>query len=107
MAALLRAAGITVIEETVFSDRFRHVPGLRAFGADVEITGRIARIRGVDRLHGAAAAATDLRGAAALVIAALAAEGESRITDARHLDRGYARFAERLRALGADAAEVG
>ena len=107
MAALLRAAGITVIEETVFSDRFRHVPGLRAFGADVEITGRIARIRGVDRLHGAAVAATDLRGAAALVIAALAAEGESRITDARHLDRGYARFAERLRALGADAAEVG
>ena len=107
MAALLRAAGSTVIEETVFSDRFRHVTGLRAFGADIELAGRLARIRGVERLHGAEAAATDLRGAAALVIAALAAEGESRITAAWHLDRGYGRFAERLRSLGAEAEEDG
>ncbi len=102
MAALLRAAGSTVIEETVFSDRFRHVPGLRAFGAKVELAGRLARIRGVDRLHPAEAAATDLRGAAALVIAALAAEGESRITEAWHLDRGYGEFTRKLQSLGAE-----
>ena len=102
MAALLRAAGTTVMEETVFSDRFRHVPGLRAFGAEIEITGRVARIRGVAHLHGADAAATDLRGAAALVIAALAAEGESRIAEAWHLDRGYGEFTRKLQSLGAE-----
>ena len=68
----------------------------------MELEGRLARIHGVPRLHGARAAATDLRGGAAMVIAALAAEGESRITQAWHLDRGYGRFAERLRSLGAD-----
>ena len=103
MAALLRAAGSTVFEETVFSDRFRHVPALRAFGAEIETAGRVARVRGVEALRGARAAATDLRGGAALVIAALAAEGRSTITQAWHLDRGYARFVERLRSLGAEA----
>ncbi|MBR4192851.1 MAG: UDP-N-acetylglucosamine 1-carboxyvinyltransferase [Oscillospiraceae bacterium] len=102
MAALLRAAGTSVIEETVFEARYRHVPALLAFGGQVELEGRLARIHGVPRLHGARAAATDLRGGAAMVIAALAAEGESRITQAWHLDRGYGRFAERLRSLGAD-----
>lgn len=102
MAALLRAAGTTVFQETVFSDRFRHVPALRAMGAQIETAGRVARVRGVPALRGAELAATDLRGAAALAVAALSAAGESRITDAWHLDRGYGRFAERLRTLGAD-----
>ena len=101
MAALLRAEGCSRLEETVFSDRFRHVPGLRAFGARIELSGRTARVYGVSALHGAEAAATDLRGAAALVIAALSARGESQITQARHLDRGYGNFAQRLRSLGA------
>ena len=101
MAALLQAQGCTLFEETVFSERFRHVPGLRAFGARIETRGRLARVCGVEALHGAEAAATDLRGGAALVIAALAARGESRITPARHLDRGYGELVRRLQSLGA------
>ena len=101
MAALLRAEGCTLFEETVFSDRFRHVPGLRAFGARIETQGRLARVHGVKALHGARTAATDLRGGAALLIAALAARGESTITEARHLDRGYGELVRRLQSLGA------
>ena len=101
MAALLRAEGCTLFEETVFSDRFRHVPGLRAFGARIETQGRLARVHGVKALHGARTAATDLRGGAALLIAALAARGESTITEARHLDRGYGELVRRLQNLGA------
>ena len=103
MAALLRASGLTLFEETVFSDRFRHVPALRAMGARIETSGDLARVHGVRVLHGAAVRATDLRGGAAMVIAALAAEGDSVIRDAWHLDRGYSHFVERLRQLGATA----
>ncbi len=102
MAALLRAAGSTVFEETVFEARFRHVPALRALGADIETAGQLARVRGVKSLHGARIAATDLRGAAAMVIAALAAEGETTLSQAWHLDRGYGDFVERLQSLGAE-----
>ncbi len=102
MAALLRAAGDTLIEETVFEARYRHVPALLAFGGQVELSGRLARIHGVPRLHGARVNATDLRGAAAMAIAALAAEGESRISQAWHLDRGYGNFITRLQSLGAE-----
>lgn len=103
MAALLRAAGLTLFQETVFSDRFRHVPALRAMGANIETAGDLARVRGVPALHGAAVTATDLRGAAAMVIAALSAQGESVIRDAWHLDRGYGHLIGRLRSLGAEA----
>ena len=102
MAALLRAAGSTVFEETVFEARFRHVPALRALGADIETAGQLARVRGVKSLRGARIAATDLRGAAAMVIAALAAEGETTLSQAWHLDRGYGDFVERLQSLGAE-----
>lgn len=102
MAALLRAQGRTLFSETVFEDRFRHVPALRAMGAQIELSGRRAVVQGTAKLRGAEMAATDLRGAAAMVCAALGAEGESRITQAWHLDRGYADFAARLRALGAE-----
>ena len=103
MAALLRASGSTLFRETVFSDRFRHVPALRAMGARIETVGDLARVRGVSALHGASVTATDLRGAAAMVIAALSARGESIIHDAWHLDRGYGSFIRRLRAIGAEA----
>ena len=103
MAALLRASGSTLFRETVFSDRFRHVPALCAMGAGIETAGELARVRGVSALHGAEVCATDLRGGAAAVIAALAAEGQSVIRDAWHLDRGYGNFSERLRVLGAEA----
>lgn len=102
MAALLLAEGITQFEETVFENRFRHVCALRALGASIDCTGRIASVRGVKALHGAAMSATDLRGAAAMVCAALSAQGESRITQAWHLDRGYGDLIRRLRTLGAD-----
>ena len=108
MAALLRASGTTRFRETVFPDRYRHVPALRALGAEIETTGRVAFVRGVPALRAAPEplAATDLRGAAALTIAALAAEGTTTITEAHHLDRGYGAFVERLRSLGAEASQT-
>ena len=101
MAALLRAEGITRFEETVFDDRFRHIPALQAMGARIACSGSAALVTGVRELHGARVAATDLRGAAAMVCAALGARGESEITQAWHLDRGYGNFVQRLRRLGA------
>ena len=102
MAALLRAEGTTVIEETVFEDRFRHVPALRRLGAQIDLAGRLAAVRGVERLQGCDMEATDLRGGAAMVIAALSAQGESRITRLEHLRRGYAELIPNLRRLGAE-----
>lgn len=102
MAGLLRAAGTTVFEENIFSDRFRHVPALRSLGARIAVSGSIAAVSGVERLRGARMEATDLRGGAAMVVAALAAEGRSRVTHAEHILRGYDGFAEKLRSLGAD-----
>ena len=102
LAALTRAEGITVFEETVFERRFRHVPGLLAMGADIELAGRLARIRGVEHLHGARVEAPDLRGGAALLCAALAAEGESLLTNAALLERGYQDLIPSLRAVGAE-----
>ncbi len=102
-AALLKAAGVSVIEETVFEDRFRHVPALRAMGAQIELAGRTARILGVEALHGAAVTATDLRGGAAMLIAALGAEGETLLGGAELLERGYQDLTASLRALGAQA----
>ncbi|MBQ6431324.1 MAG: UDP-N-acetylglucosamine 1-carboxyvinyltransferase [Oscillospiraceae bacterium] len=101
MAAMATAEGVSVFEETIFSDRFRHVPALRAMGARIYATERHAVVTGVRRLHGASVEATDLRGGAAMVIAALSAEGESRITKTEHMERGYASFAQALRSCGA------
>ena len=101
MAALLKASGTTILEETVFEDRFRHIPALRAMGGDIETVGRLARIRGVKQLHGARIRATDLRGGAAMVCAALGAEGETVLTDAGLLDRGYQDLIKNLNLLGA------
>lgn len=101
MAALATARGDSVMEETIFSDRLRHVPALRRMGADILTTKRCAVIRGVPELHGARVAATDLRGGAAMVTAALAAQGESVIEQTEHIERGYAALVERLRACRA------
>lgn len=102
MAALLRAKGETRIRETVFSQRMGHIPALRAMGGQIQWEADTAVITGVDRLHGALVEATDLRGGAALVIAALAGETESEITGLRHLLRGYEDIAGKLHALGAE-----
>lgn len=102
MAALLRADGKTVITENIFENRYRQVPELRRLGADISISGKNAEIWGVDCLHGTALTATDLRGGAAMIVAGLAAEGETVICDDGHVTRGYERFDIRLRSLGAD-----
>lgn len=102
MAAVLKARGTTVIEETIFENRFRHVPALQAMGADIQVAGRVAVVRGVPALRGAQAEATDLRGGAAMVVAALGAQGESRIADSGHIRRGYGQLSQKLGALGAE-----
>lgn len=101
MAALLRAKGESVICERVFSQRMGHVPGLRSMGGQITLNGAEARLSGSNRLHGASVEATDLRGGAALVAAALSASGETEITGLGHLLRGYEDIVGKLRALGA------
>ncbi len=102
MAALVRAQGTSVITETVFENRYMHVPELRRMGADIKIEGRTALVTGTQRLTGASLRASDLRAAAALVIASLSAEGTSELSKAYHLDRGYYQLEEKLGSLGAD-----
>ncbi len=102
MAASLRAEGTNVFVENIFESRFRHVPELRRFGADVRVEGRVAMVCGVKTLYGAPVTATDLRGGAAMVLAGLSAEGETQVFDSGHIERGYERFDECLGALGAD-----
>ena len=102
MAALLKARGRTLIRETIFENRFRQVPELLRLGADIELCGQCAEIRGVERLHGTVLNATDLRGGAAMLVAGLTAEGQTTVCDDGHIRRGYESFDARLRALGAD-----
>ena len=99
LAAL--AQGTSLITETIFENRFRHIAQLRKLGASVRVEGKTAIVQGVPRLIGAEVAACDLRAGAALVVAALAAQGETRVRDVRHIDRGCARFEQELTALGA------
>lgn len=102
VAALSTAKGTSVVKENIFENRFRYVNELNRFGTDIEINDRIAIINGVDNLHSANVFATDLRGGAALVIAALKAEGESTISSIEHIDRGYESIENNLALLGAD-----
>lgn len=106
MAALLRSRGATVFEENIFENRYRHVDELTRMGGSIRVSGRVAVVTGVERLYGAAVQCTDLRGGAALCVAALAAEGETRISEIGHIDRGYEDIARDLRTLGADIARV-
>ncbi|MDO4572796.1 MAG: UDP-N-acetylglucosamine 1-carboxyvinyltransferase [Clostridia bacterium] len=95
------ARGTSVIVENVFENRFKHAQELAKMGADCTVRGRMAVIRGVEKLHGAHVSARDLRGGAALTLAALRARGESMVSNAELIDRGYEGFDEMLRALGA------
>lgn len=101
MALMSVAEGTSVIRETIFENRFMHVAELRRMGADIETEGGTATVKGVRRLKGADVMATDLRASASLVVAGLAAEGRTTIHRLYHLDRGYERMEEKLRALGA------
>lgn len=104
MAMLTCANGSSIISETIFENRFKHVDGLLKMGADVKIDGRTAVIRGVPALSGADVRATDLRGGAALLVAALGAKGVSRIGDIYHIDRGYESIETMFTNLGAQVA---
>ncbi|TCK19088.1 UDP-N-acetylglucosamine 1-carboxyvinyltransferase [Thiogranum longum] len=95
------ADGTATVKETIFENRFMHVQELQRMGADIELQGNTAIIRGIDKLHGAPVMATDLRASACLVIAGLAAEGETLIDRIYHLDRGYECIEEKLSQLGA------
>ena len=105
MATALRASGITAFTETIFENRFRHVPELQKLGADIQVDGQRAVVQGVALLRGAEMKATDLRCGAALVIAALQAQGESTISGIQYINRGYESLAPSLRRLGADIRE--
>ena len=95
------AKGATLVVENLFETRYRYAAELKRMGADITVRGRAAFIRGVEKLHGASVTAGDLRGGAALVVAALRAEGQSSVMDLSHIDRGYAEFEGTLRNLGA------
>lgn len=106
MAAMTVADGITIIEETVFESRFKHVPELQKMGANITTIGRVAVVEGVEKLFGAEVDAKDLRGGAALVIAALGAEGTTQINNIHHISRGYEKFVAKLHNLGVIITEI-
>ncbi len=102
MAACLRAEGTTVFTENIFENRYRHALELRRLGADISVVGRVAMVTGVQKLQGAPVTAADLRGGAALVTAALGAQGETLVYDTGHISRGYEGLDKMLGSLGAD-----
>ena len=101
MAMLAVAEGQSFLEETIFENRYMHVPELRRMGAEIEVHGRSAIVKGGNPLTGAQVMATDLRASMSLVLAGLAAEGETEVLRVYHLDRGYERLEEKLSAVGA------
>ncbi len=102
MALATIADGTTTITDTIYHDRFTHAPELARMGADIRVEGNVATVLGRDRLKGAQVMATDLRASAALVLAGLAAEGETVVSRIYHLDRGYENLADKLATLGAN-----
>ncbi len=107
MAMLCMAEGSSVLTETIFENRFMHVPELNRMGAFIETKGRTAIVHGVKKLTGAPVMATDLRASMSLVMAGLVAEGETEVSRLYHLDRGYERLEEKLQLVGADVERVG
>ena len=101
MALLCTADGTSVLEEKIFENRFMHAPELMRMGADIDVHGGTATVTGVERLKGAPVMATDLRASVSLILAGLAAEGETVVSRVYHLDRGYERVEEKLSACGA------
>jgi len=101
MALLCLAEGSGVITETIYPDRFTHVPELRRLGAQITLSGNVATVAGVERLQGAHVMSTDIRASSALILGGLAAEGQTRVSRVYHIDRGYERIEEKLARLGA------
>jgi UDP-N-acetylglucosamine 1-carboxyvinyltransferase len=101
MALLCTANGTSVLEEKIFENRFMHAPELVRMGAKIDVHGGTATVTGVEKLRGAPVMATDLRASVSLILAGLAAEGETIVNRVYHLDRGYERVEEKLSAVGA------
>ncbi len=101
MAMLCTAEGTSLLEEKIFENRFMHAPELVRMGADIEVHGGIATVRGVKRMKGAPVMATDLRASVSLILAGLAAQGETQVNRVYHLDRGYEHVEDKLRGVGA------
>ncbi|MFO7771929.1 MAG: UDP-N-acetylglucosamine 1-carboxyvinyltransferase [Roseovarius gahaiensis] len=101
MALMCTAEGVSVLEEKIFENRFMHAPELMRMGAKIDVHGGIAKVTGVERLKGAPVMATDLRASVSLILAGLAAEGETIVNRVYHLDRGYERVEEKLSNVGA------
>lgn len=106
MALMTRSTGVANIRETIFENRFMHVAELARFGADIRVEGQVATVTGVPELRGAQVMATDLRASVSLVIAGLAATGETMVNRIYHLDRGFERLEEKLRRCGAEIERV-
>jgi UDP-N-acetylglucosamine 1-carboxyvinyltransferase len=107
MSALLCVAnGRSMINESIWESRFKHIDELKKMGAAVKVEGRVAIIDGVERLTGAIVTATDLRAGAAMVIAGLIADGVTEVTNIEHIDRGYPHIENKFKALGADIVRV-
>jgi UDP-N-acetylglucosamine 1-carboxyvinyltransferase len=106
MAMLCFAEGTSVLEEKIFENRFMHAPELVRMGADIEVHGGMATVTGVDKMKGAPVMATDLRASVSLILAGLAAEGETQVNRVYHLDRGYEHVEQKLGGVGADIARV-
>ena len=106
MAMMAVSKGAGTVTETVFENRFMHVEELRRMGANIRVDGRTARVEGVDKLTGCQVKATDLRAGAAMVLAGLVAEGETRVGYLHHIDRGYDNLVEKLVSIGADICRV-
>ena len=106
MGLMTVAQGTSVISESIFENRFMHVPELHRMGADITIEGHTAVVKGVRKLSGAPVMATDLRASASLILAGLRAEGKTEVARVYHLDRGYERLERKLRGLGADIRRV-
>ncbi len=102
IALMSTATGSSIIRDTIYHDRFSHVPELNRLGANISMENNVAIVRGVDKLKGAQVMSTDIRASASLVIAALMADGQSVISRVYHIDRGYEKIEEKFRALGAD-----
>ena len=102
IALMSTATGSSIITDTIYHDRFSHVPELNRLGANISMENNVAIVRGVDKLKGAQVMSTDIRASASLVIAALMADGQSVISRVYHIDRGYDKIEEKFRALGAD-----
>lgn len=106
MAALVTADGTSVFEENIFDCRYRHTDALVKMGADIQVLGKIAVVKGIERLYGANVEATDLRGGAAMAVAALTADGVTEISGIAHIDRGYEKIEEAVRKLGGNMKRV-